>query len=322
MSGTCIKKAAFIGSGLIGTGLAVNAAVHGVNVAVQTRRQIDLCRKRVFDALDFMVEKKIISPEQREETLDRVLFTTDLNEALEGARFVQESVPDKLDIKHEMLSKIEALVDDDAIIATSTSSLSITKIFENMAHPERCMGGHPYHPAYLLPLVEITKGEKTTDEYVAVAKEFYSAIGKEPVVLEKESIGFIANRLQSAIHREIVDIVMNGICSVEDVDKALVYSVGVRWGVIGQAMVLHLGAAPQGLSGFCEKYGSKYGVPVPRLQALASWDAYPENWDKILGKGLEEAIQHRDPETGRDIESISKWRDDMLVEILKLHKKL
>lgn len=316
-----IKKAAFIGSGLIGTGLAVNAATHGIDVIVQTRRQIDLCRTRIQEALDFLEEKESITSKEKEEALGRIRFTTDIAEAVVDADIIQESVPDKMDIKQSMIAQIEELAKQDAIIATSTSSLSITKIFENAKHPERCMGGHPYLPAYLLPLVEITKGEKTDDKYVTIAKEFYSAIGKEPVVLNKESIGFIANRLQSAIHREIVDIVMNGICSVEDVDKALVYSVGIRWGVIGQAMVMHLGAAPEGLSGFCEKYGTKNGVPNGRLSALASWNAYPENWDKVLGKGLEEAIKNRDPRTGNDIESISKWRDNMLAEMLKLHNK-
>lgn len=315
-------KAAFIGSGLIGTGLATNAALAGVQTTVQTRRQIELCKTRVTANLDFLQEKGIISAAQRSKAEARLYFTTDIEEACRDAQFIQESVPEKLDTKRAILESIEQYAPADAVIASSTSGLSITDVFAAAKHPERCVGGHPYLPAYLIPLVEVTKGAQTADIFAQQAYDFYKDIGKEPVMLNKESVGFIANRLQSVIHREIVDIVMDGICSVEDVDKALVYSVGMRWGIIGQALSLHLGASPEGLSHFCEKYNMQYGVPNKRLQHCAKWDTFPDNWDKILGAGVEEEIAHRSPETGNDISSIEKWRDNMIVGILKLHNKI
>ena len=318
--GLVVNRAAFIGSGLIGTGLAVNAALAGVETAVQTRRQIELCKVRVADNLAYLVEKGVITSAQKQAAEIRLVFTTSIEEAASKAEFIQESVAEKLELKHDIIAQIEQYAPADAIIATSTSGLSISDIFTKAEHPERCLGGHPYLPAHLIPLIEITKSDKTSDLSAQKAMDFFTAIGKMPVLLNKESIGFIANRLQSAIHREIVDIVMNGICSVEDVDKALVYSVGIRWGILGQALSLHLGASPEGLLNFCNKYNMQNGVPNKRLEACASWTAFPENWDKVLGEGVLEEIAHRPPDIGNDIPSIEKWRDDMLIEILRLHK--
>lgn len=316
------KKAAFVGGGMIGSALAVNAAAHGFTAVIWTRRQLGLCKERVERILEFFKGKELLTIQEAEALKKRITYTTQIREAAENAVFIQESVPENLEIKQEIISAVEKYAPVDAIIASSASSLSITRIFEKAIHPERCMGGHPYHPAYLLPLIEITKGEKTEDSFLLKAKEVYAAWGKVPVILKKESIGFIANRLQSAVHREIIDLVMNGVCSVEDVDKALVYSVGVRWGVIGQAMTLHLGAAPEGLSGFCKKHGIQDGVPDARFSALANWNIYPKGWDQLFGAGIQEAMEHREPETGNDMETVEKWRDSMLVEILKLHNKL
>ena len=313
---------AFIGAGLIGTGLALNCVTHGVEVVLQTRSQTERVKNRMAEGLDFYVEHKIITPEEREKAAKLYTITTSVEDAVKGARFIQESGPDSVELKHQIIAQIEAAAPADAIIASSTSSLSITKVFEQAQHPERCMGGHPYNPANLIPLVEITRGARTADEYVAKAKDFYTEIGKEPVVLNKEVIGFIANRYQSAIHREAVDLVENGVCSVEDADKALVYSVGLRWSVLGQYLTMHLGAAPEGIGNFNTKYHVDVTKPDGRLSNMPTWTTFPADWCEKAAEGLEEAIAHRTPEMGQDIPSIEKWRDTMLVETLRLHGKL
>ncbi len=313
---------AFVGAGLIGTGLALNCVTHGVPVVLQTRSQTERVKNAMATGLDFYVEHNIITAEEKEKAASLITITTSVEEAVTGARFIQESGPDSIELKHQIIAQIEAAAPADAIIASSTSSLSITKVFEQAEHPERCMGGHPYNPANLIPLVEITRGEKTADEYVAKAKALYTEIGKEPVVLNKEVIGFIANRYQSAIHREAVDLVNNGVCSVEDADKALMYSVGLRWSVIGQFLTMHLGAAPEGIGNFNAKYHIDVTKPDGRLSNMPTWTTFPADWDKKAGEGLEEAIANRAPETGRDLDSIAKWRDKMLVDTLRLHGKL
>jgi len=312
-------KIAFVGAGLIGSGLALNCITHGIPVALQTRRQTELCKSRIESGLDFFVENGIITSEQAKEARALVTITTSIEEAVTGAVMVQESGPDSVELKHALIEQIETWAPADAIIATSTSNRSITEVFSKAKHPERCMGGHPYNPAYLIPLVEITKGQNTSDAYVAKAKELYEKMGKVPVVLNKEVIGFIANRYQSAIHREAVDLVENGVCSVEDADKALVYSVGLRWSVMGQYLTMHLGAAPEGIGSFNEKYHIDVTAPDPRLRNMPTWTVYPPDWCKHAQEGLEEAIANRPAETGNDIPSIEKWRDGLLVENLRLH---
>lgn len=312
-------KVAFVGAGLIGSGLALNCIIHGIPVALQTRRQTELCRSRISDGLKFFVDNGIITEAEAADAGKLFTITTSIQEAVTGAGMVQESGPDSIELKHTLIAEIEAHAPADSIIATSTSSRSITEVFAKAVHPERCMGGHPYNPAYLIPLVEITKGEKTADEYAAKAKELYEHMGKVPVVLNKETIGFIANRYQSAIHREAVDLVENGVCSVEDADKALTYSVGLRWSVLGQFLTMHLGASPEGIGSFNEKYHIDVTKPDVRLSNMPTWTVFPPNWCKHAQEGLETAIVNRPQETGNDIPSIEQWRDKMLVETLRLH---
>ena len=316
------KKAAFCGAGLIGSGLALNCIIHGIPAVLQPHSNIERAKNRIKEGLDFFEENGIISHEEREKAESLASYTTSVEEAVSGADFIQESGPDAIDKKWALVAEIEKYAPKDAIIATSTSSKSITQVFEKAENPGRCMGGHPYNPAYLIPVIEITKGANTQDEYVAKAKDFYAQIGKEPVVLNKEVIGFICNRMQSAIHREVVDLVENGVCSVEDADKALVYSVGLRWSILGQYMTMHLGVAPEGIGHFNEKYGIDPEKPDGRLSSMPTWTTFPKDWCEKAAAGIEEELAHRTEEQGRDIPSVAKWRDKMLVETLKLHGKL
>lgn len=316
------KKAAFVGAGLIGNGLALNCIIHGIPAVLQTRSKVDLCNSRLEEGLDFFEENGVITHGQRLEARKLATVTTSVEEAVKGADFIQESGPDKIELKHALIAQIEEFADPEAIIATSTSSQSITKVFEQAKKPGRCMGGHPYLPAYLIPIIEVTKGERTGDAYVAKAKEFYSAIGKEPVVLNKETIGFICNRFQSAIHREVVDLVENGVCSVEDADKAMVYSVGLRWSVMGQFLTLHMGVGEGGIGKFNEKYGVDVTKPDGRLSHMPTWTTFPADWCEKAAPGVEEEIAHRSEAEGRDTASIAKWRDKMLIETLRLHGKI
>lgn len=317
-----IKKVAFVGSGVIGCGLATNCIMNGVPVVMQDIKPAAEAEQRIRENLTFYLNNGIIDEAEFERALSLTSYTQSLEEAVTGAQFIQESGPEKLEIKQSILAQIEQYADPAAIIASSTSGLSITAIFSTAVHPERGVGCHPYLPSHLMPLVEITKGEKTDAAFAQIALDFYKKVGKEPVLLNKEVIGFIANRYSTAIHREMVDLVMNGVCSVEDADKALTYSLGIRWAIMGQAMALHLSATPDGMRNFTTKYHWVPGTPNKRLEALATWTTFPEGWDKVLADGLDEAIAKRPPETGNDIKGIETWRDQMLLSILRLHGKL
>ncbi len=317
------KHVAFIGSGMIGTGFATNTILHGIPAVLYTLPEdVEMTNTRLASCLKVFVDHDVVTEEERDQALSICRVTTSIEDAVTGAYYIQESVADDVPIKQGVIAQIEEFADEDAIIATSTSSLSVSEIFSKAKHPERCVGGHPYNPAYLIPLVEITKTAKNTPEAVQKAKDFYESIGKEPVVLNKEVIGFISNRYQSAIHREAVDLVETGVCSVEDADKALVYSVGLRWSVLGQFLSMHLGVAPEGIANFDIKMHNEPGKPDKRLSTMATWDIFPTDWCEVAAKGVEEEIAHRPPEMGNDIDSICEWRDDMLFKTLKLHGKM
>jgi carnitine 3-dehydrogenase len=312
-------KVAFIGGGLIGSGLAVNCALKGHDTFLQTRRRVELCKSRVAEAFEMLVKNEVITEENAAQAAGCIFYTTSVEEAVRDAEFIQESGPENYETKWMLIDEIEKHCREDAIIASSTSGLLITKIQSRARHPERITGGHPYNPAYIIPLVEITRGEKTSKETAEKAKDFYKSIGKEPVILNKEVSGFIANRIQTAVHREAIDLVMNGVCSVEDVDKAITFGPGIRWGVLGQLINTHLG-----VEGGIRNMGLKYGAVgySERLAALAVWDTYPDGWSEIVHSGVEVEIANREEGTGNTVEEVIRYRDEMLIKILKLHKKI
>lgn len=199
--------------------------------------------------------------------LARIQFTTSMEEAVKDAQFIQESGPERLPIKHSMLAEIEKYAPVDAIVATSASGLPLGQITEHAVHPERCVGGHPYNPPHLIPLVEITKTEKTDEANVELAKEFYESLGKEAIVLKKDCPGYICNRLQLAVFREMVDLVERGVCTVEEADKALTFGPAIRWAIFGHNMIMQLGNK-DGLKGMMDMLAGGFNLCAD----IAAWD--------------------------------------------------
>ncbi|WP_371379431.1 3-hydroxyacyl-CoA dehydrogenase family protein [Sporomusa aerivorans] len=321
MKASDIKKIACIGAGVIGAGWATNFAVRGYPVVIYDimQAQLDAAKDTVKENLDFLVKKEIISSQSAATALAMVSYTLNLEEAVKNAQFIQESGPEKYEIKQKVLAEIEEYTRADTIIASSTSGLLITEIAKYAKHPERCIGGHPYNPPHLIPLVEITKGEQSSAETVHCAKEFYTLLGKEPVVLNKETLGFIANRLQMAISREIMDLVMRGVCTIEDVDKAMLYGPGLRFAIMGPILALHLGGGPQGAKGMLTKMREP---GMMWLKDMASGTEIPEEWADIAHEGVLREMENRPAEFGKTDKELIKFRDDMLIELLKLHNKL
>ena len=316
-----IRQVAVIGSGLIGAGWATLYASHGCQVTVYdvAEQVLEQAQMRIADNLNYLAREGVYTQAQVQDFLGAISYTTELSKAVNGAQFIQENGPDRLEIKQSILAELEQYAPADAIYASSTSALLITDIASQAIHPERCIGGHPYNPPHLIPLVEITKGDKTAPEVVETAYAFYQRVGKEPVILHKESMGFIANRLQAALNRELVDLVMRGVCSVEDVDKACTFGPGLRWGIMGQTLIAHLGGGEKGIKGMIELTQSSSRA---MNGSLANWSEMPEGWADAAQKGVLAEIAHRTPEQGRDLPSLIAYRDHMLVELLKLHKKL
>ena len=315
-----IKKIACVGGGVIGSSWAIQYAMKDLDVALYdiNDEQLAKSRAQMEKSLDALVSYGAIDGTRRGEIASRVCFTTSMEEAVKDAQFIQESGPERLEIKRSILAQVEQYAAPDALYASSTSGLLITDIVAQAAHPERCVGAHPYNPPHLIPLVEITKGAKSSDETVRTVYDFYQSIGKEAVLLNRECPGFIANRLQLALYREVQDLVMRGVCSVEDVDKALVYGPGIRWAIFGHNMIMQMGN-PDGLTGMVKMLGNSGDV---WLADMANWTHQPDNWGEVAQPGVDREMANFPDYIGHTNADCIAYRDKMLIEILKLHKKL
>ncbi len=189
---------------------------------------------------------------------DAVTFHTDPRAAVEGAAFVQESVPERLEIKHELFAEIESAVDPNAIVASSASGLTLTEMQGGWKRPDRFVLGHPFNPPHLIPLVEVLGNEQTAEGVVSAARRFYESVGKVTIEVTKEVPGHVANRLQAALWREAIHLVLEGVATVEDVDTAVWAGPGLRWAAMGPTMLFHLGAGEGGLTSFCERYSESF----------------------------------------------------------------
>jgi len=322
MKAADIKKiCALGGGGVIGSSWCTNFLWKGYTVTVYdvNDEALALAKKRITANLEYLAEKKIITEEASRQALAQASYTTDQRKALQDVQYVQESGPENYDVKKAVLAILDKYGSSETIFASSTSGLLITEIAKGSKHPERCIGAHPYNPPHLIPLVEITKGEQTSDAVVKVANDFYRLLGKEPIVLQKEALGFISNRLQIALYREAVNLVLTGVCSVEDVDKAVCYGPGLRYALLGPNLIFHLGGGQVGLKGVLEHIGPSMEL---WLKDMAVWKEFPAGSKDILQKGVLQEMQGRKPEEGKTTEEISRWRDEKLLNLLKLLNRI
>lgn len=316
-----IKHAAVYGSGVIGSGWATNFLMAGLEVSLYDVREelLATARKQIEHNLQFLMEEGLFRQDCYESTMGRLLCTTNPAIALEHAEFIQENTPENLSLKQEIVSVIELYCKSNAIIASSTSGLLISDIAAKAANPARFVGGHPYNPVYLIPLVEVTKGARTDDSAVQSAVDFYTMVKKEPVVLRKESLGFIANRLQVALMREAIDLVNNGVCSMDEVERASCFGPGLRYGLLGPLTINQLASGDKGLAGHFRHIGAT--IPL-WWKDMANWTDWPDGFIDKCQVLIDESIAARDDLHGRTYEEMTLFRDRGLVKLLQHHGKL
>lgn len=240
-------------------------------------------------------------------TPDAVSFHTSAAQAVENASFIQESVPERLAIKHALYGEIEPALAEGAIVATSASGLTLSQMQEGWRDPARFVLGHPFNPPHLIPLVEVMGNERTDEGAVDAAERFYKTVGKVTIRVNKEVPGHVANRLQAALWREAIHLVNEGVASVEDVDKAVWAGPGLRWAAMGPTMLFHLGAGQGGLQEFCERYSASFNGWWDDLGVL--------HLDEGLAKTLVEGVSEE--AAGQTTEELSGKRDALLVAMLK-----
>lgn len=316
-----IKKVACVGAGVIGYSWALYYSLKKLSVTVYdlTEDKIDLAKNRIHESLINLEKNNVVQENEISEIESRITYTTSMEAAVKDVHFITESGPENYEVKQKMAEEMEKYTADDTIIASSTSGLLVSEIAKNAKHPERFIGAHPYNPPHLIPLVELTKGDKTDEHVLEVAKEFYQSIDKEPVVLQKEALGFICNRIQMAVYREVCNLVMNGVCTIEDADKAVTYGPGLRWAIMGPSLVFELGGGEGHIDGLMKHLNPSISL---WLHDMADFKDFPEEFPEIARKGVEEAMKNRPAEIGNDDQSLAEYRDKMLIELLKLHNKL
>ncbi len=200
-------------------------------------------------------------------SLDRLRIETDLEAALDGAEFVQESAPERLEIKQALYARMGEFLPPSVVIGSSTSGLTMTEIQATCPTPERTVIGHPFNPPYLLPLVEIVGGRRTAPEAVAWAGSFYETAGKAPLMMKKEVPGFVATRLQEALWREALHMVAEGEATPEDIDIALMNGPAPRMVSQGQCMAFHVACGAGGMATNLDQFGPALKLPWTRLEA-------------------------------------------------------
>ncbi len=302
-------KIAFVGTGMIGSGLAVNAALNGQEVALYDVADPAVVQKTVRQILDILMEAGATDAARAEAALTAMTFTQDLAQAVTGARFVQECVPERLELKQSTYRSIQELVGKAAVIASSTSGMFPSDLSRGAIYPENIIVGHPYNPSYLLPLIEVC-GPHASQETIDTAMEVYKAMGKEPVLCRKEVHGFIVNKLSWAVMDGAIQAVANGECSVEDIDKAIMFGPGMRMAVTGQLLTMSLGV-PGGFRMMGKKYGNEDG------------DTEKERTINLIADGVDQEIANRPENFGNTVDSVVKFRDRAFADILKnIHHKI
>lgn len=228
-----------IGAGTIGISWTTLFLAYGLTVRVNDPRP-DL-KEVVLNGIEQIKPTLKALGLPTENLTDHLEIEPDLERSLQGSAVVQENGPERIEFKQELFSKIEKAVTKETLLLSSTSGIPSSEIAKGMKNPGRLLIGHPFNPPHLVPLVEVVPGEHTEVQAVNDAIAFYKSLGKEPMVLKKEIPGFVANRLQSALFREAIHLVLEEVVSMKDLDRIVTNSIGLRWAVGGPFLTFHLG---------------------------------------------------------------------------------
>ena len=300
---------AVIGTGVIGTGWIIRFLFNKKKVKVfdPSKKQKKFLLneiKRTSKALERFYAKKINLEKQ-------LFFCNSVQEAVKNVGLIQENAPENEKLKTKVIKDISLSAPKSAIIASSSSGLLPSKIQAQAKNPERVLIAHPFNPVYLLPLVELVPGKKTTKANILKANRFYSKIGMKTLTLKKELPGYLSDRLQESMWRESLHIINEGYASTKDLDDAIIYGPGLRWSLMGTFLTFHLAGGESGMKHMLEQFGPALKLPWTKLKAPKLTD----NLKKKIIQGTK--IQSKN----KSIENLSNLRDNFLIDLQKLLKK-
>jgi carnitine 3-dehydrogenase len=300
-----VKRVTTLGAGPIGAGWAAHFLARGYDVTAYLHSMNELpIFNEVLETGWISLEALGLAPGA---SRSRLKLTDNLEEAVAGAQFVQESAPERLAIKQDLYEVLGRAVPADVVIGSSTSGLTMTDIQAKCSTPGRTVIGHPFNPPYLLPLVEIIGGKQTDPAAVEWARDFYAAAGKAPLVMKKEIPGFVATRLQEALWREALHMVANGEATPEDIDIALMNGPAPRMAIQGQCMAFHVACGEGGMATNLDQFGPALKLPWTRLEA-------PELTQELRDRMVDGC---NEVAAGRHFKDMAAERDRAIVGILK-----
>lgn len=300
---TDIKTFATLGTGVIGSGWIARALANGMDVIAwdpAPNAEANL-RARIAKCWPALVKNGLkpgASPE-------RLRCVATVEECVKDADFIQESAPETLSLKIDLHQRISAAARPDVLIGSSTSGLLPSEFYTKATRPERCLVGHPFNPVYLLPLVEVVGGDKTSEEAKQAAIGIYKAMGMKPLHVRKEVPGFIADRLLEAMWRESLHLVNDGVATTGEIDDAIRYGAGIRWSFMGSFLIYTLAGGDAGMRHFMSQFGPALKLPWTKLEA-------PELTDELI----DAVVDGTSVQLGKhSIADLERYRDDCLMAV-------
>ena len=301
-----MSRIAIIGTGVIGSSWAALFAARGHEVAATDPRADapDELRRAVARCWPSLERQGLVTDGG---SPDLVVFADSAARAAEGATFIQENAPERLDLKHELYRELDTVAPPDVVIASSSSGLMASDIQRAcQRHPERVLIGHPFNPPHLVPLVEVVGGDVTSDDAIATAMDVYASIGKSPIHIRAELPGHVTNRLQAALWREAYWLVEQGVVSVADVDRAIASGPGLRWALLGPFATQHLSGGAAGIAHVLEHLGP----PMVEWWATLRTAAWTDELKAAIIAGVDDELD------GIDQDRMLESRDQLLEHLV------
>ena len=300
---TDIKTFAALGSGVIGSGWVARALANALDVVAwdPAPGAEAALRARIANCWGALEQQGLQSGASQ----GRLRFVSSIEECVARADFIQESAPETLSLKIDLHAKISAAARPDVLIGSSTSGLLPSDFYAHAKHPERCVVGHPFNPVYLLPLVEVVGGAKTSPDAIQAAIGVYKALGMKPLHVRKEVPGFIADRLLEAMWRESLHLVNDGVATTGEIDDAIRYGAGIRWSFMGSFLIYTLAGGDAGMRHFMAQFGPALKLPWTKLEA-------PELTEGLIDSVVDGTAEQLGKHSIADLE---RYRDDCLMAV-------